>query len=100
MQEDRLCCSVRTLRVVEKGEELCHSYIPMAQPSAERRKQLYAHYRFGCACSRCSVSERRDSEDEAMSEVLQEEETADPKKSLSAGSLAEARRTPCLLCIP
>lgn len=43
------------LRDVQKGEELCISYINESASYAERQQQLYEHYLFDCTCSKCTA---------------------------------------------
>lgn len=59
---------VRTCENVGCGEELCHSYIELCQPTSSRRKQLHARYGFECSCERCQRGLREGGEDldEAM----------------------------------
>lgn len=45
---------VRTLRAVEAGEELTHSYVELCAPTARRRESLQSTYGFECACRRCA----------------------------------------------
>ena len=44
---------VRTMRAVAAGDELCHSYVELCQPTAARRAALSARYGFVCDCARC-----------------------------------------------
>ncbi|KAL1529541.1 hypothetical protein AB1Y20_000486 [Prymnesium parvum] len=44
---------VRTCTDVLRGDELCHSYIELCQPTALRREELRSRYGFECACARC-----------------------------------------------
>ncbi len=44
---------VRTLREVAAGEELCHSYVELCQPTAVRQRVLAKGYGFTCNCTRC-----------------------------------------------
>ena len=46
---------VTALRDIEKGEELCISYIDEDAPFEERQQQLSEHYLFTCCCSKCVV---------------------------------------------
>lgn len=48
-----LILQVRTLREVEAGEELCHSYVELCQPTSKRRLALRDRYGFHCDCPRC-----------------------------------------------
>lgn len=43
-----------TTREVQPGEELTIAYIQTMQPRSARQAQLSAHYRFVCACRRCT----------------------------------------------
>ncbi|GMI44503.1 hypothetical protein TrCOL_g4367 [Triparma columacea] len=45
--------TIVVIREVEEGEELCHSYCELAQPTAERRDHLQHTYGFMCRCPRC-----------------------------------------------
>ncbi|GMH66777.1 hypothetical protein TrST_g7484 [Triparma strigata] len=38
---------------VKEGEELCHSYVELCQPTAERKRHLKVSYGFECSCRRC-----------------------------------------------
>ena len=44
---------VRTTRRIDQGEELCHSYADLAQPTRLRQTALSNKYGFVCDCSRC-----------------------------------------------
>lgn len=44
----------RTLRPVAAGEELCHNFIDLAAPTAERQATLEQAYHFTCDCTRCT----------------------------------------------
>ncbi|PRP87127.1 NADPH:quinone reductase-like protein [Planoprotostelium fungivorum] len=48
--------SFRALSDVEKGTELCSSYIDIILPTAERQITLRSRYGFDCHCSRCTNS--------------------------------------------
>jgi SET domain-containing protein len=41
------------LRHIEKGEELCFSYIDETQPFHIRQKELKEKYLFACVCTKC-----------------------------------------------
>lgn len=51
---------VRAIRDVQRGEELCVSYIDSAQPRQERQSALLQMYRFCCSCYKCCVADSRD----------------------------------------
>lgn len=46
-------CQIRSIRNVEKGEELCISYTELMRPHTIRQKELQEQYYFDCACSSC-----------------------------------------------
>ena len=48
--------TVRTLRNVAKGEELCHAYIDVAATRTARLEILQMDYNFVCDCIRCCSS--------------------------------------------
>jgi len=45
---------LRVIHNVSRGEELCFSYIDVAQPRSERRRLLLDKYFFECWCPRCT----------------------------------------------
>eukprot|EP00002_Diphylleia_rotans_P003098 TRINITY_DN12089_c0_g1_i1.p1 TRINITY_DN12089_c0_g1~~TRINITY_DN12089_c0_g1_i1.p1 ORF type:complete len:543 (-),score=82.89 TRINITY_DN12089_c0_g1_i1:143-1771(-) len=45
--------TIRTLRKVSVGEELCHSYLDLAANRAQRQTSLLERYGFVCTCLRC-----------------------------------------------
>lgn len=45
---------MRTIRRVDAGEELCHSYIDLCSPTSLRRNALVETYGFDCDCDHCS----------------------------------------------
>ena len=45
---------VRTCRAIAAGEELCHSYVELCQPTVLRREAIRTRYGFECKCARCS----------------------------------------------
>lgn len=49
--------SVVALRTIEAGEEVLTSYIDIALPRAERKKELNERYKFECDCEGCRGSE-------------------------------------------
>ena len=44
---------IRAIERIEKGEELCYSYINLYQSTTARQSQLYSAYSFNCICERC-----------------------------------------------
>ena len=46
--------SVRAIRDIAAGEELCISYVDLAHATAERQGHLLRQYGFQCACDRCT----------------------------------------------
>ena len=46
--------NVRAIKPVKEGDELTISYVDPTVGRAERRKQLWAKYRFECACPLCA----------------------------------------------
>ena len=44
---------VRAIRRIHAGEEVCISYIGLAQPRSARQRTLAADYHFACGCARC-----------------------------------------------
>ncbi|XP_020111412.1 protein SET DOMAIN GROUP 41 isoform X2 [Ananas comosus] len=47
---------VRSIKPINKGEEVCVTYTDLLQPMAIRRVDLWPKYRFSCCCERCSAS--------------------------------------------
>eukprot|EP00596_Hydrurales_sp_CCMP1899_P005157 CAMPEP_0119050410 /NCGR_PEP_ID=MMETSP1177-20130426/69792_1 /TAXON_ID=2985 /ORGANISM="Ochromonas sp, Strain CCMP1899" /LENGTH=705 /DNA_ID=CAMNT_0007028775 /DNA_START=178 /DNA_END=2298 /DNA_ORIENTATION=- len=47
---------MRAIRDIDKGEELCYSYVNLYQSTETRREQLTKAYSFHCICQRCSTS--------------------------------------------
>lgn len=45
--------TMRALRTISRGEELCYNYVPLYQSTAMRQSQLFAAYSFVCSCRRC-----------------------------------------------
>ena len=46
-------CEIRSIKNIEKGEELCISYTELMRPQSVRGKVLKEQYYFDCTCSRC-----------------------------------------------
>lgn len=70
--------SVEILRDVEKGEEVCISYLDpclMSKNKRARREYLLENYLFNCNCERCT---EEDTEDEEDSDEEEEEPSANP----------------------
>ena len=44
---------MRAIQIIEKGEELCYSYVNLYQSTTARRSQLNSAYSFLCICERC-----------------------------------------------
>ena len=42
-----------SLRNIEGGEEVCHSYVPSIMSSGKRKDELRHNWGFDCTCSRC-----------------------------------------------
>ncbi|CAN0892225.1 Protein SET DOMAIN GROUP 41 [Linum grandiflorum] len=47
---------VRSIRRIEKGEEVTVAYTDLLQPKEVRQSELWLKYRFICSCPRCSSS--------------------------------------------
>ncbi|KAF3445495.1 hypothetical protein FNV43_RR10671 [Rhamnella rubrinervis] len=47
---------VRSIKRIEKGEEVTVAYTDLLQPKAVRQSELWSRYRFICCCRRCSAS--------------------------------------------
>ncbi|CAN1175791.1 Protein SET DOMAIN GROUP 41 [Linum perenne] len=45
---------VRSIRRIEKGEEVTAAYTDLLQPKAVRQSELWLKYRFICHCARCT----------------------------------------------
>lgn len=45
------------IRDIEKGEEICDSYIDITLPSKKRKKELKDQYGFECQCERCQLQD-------------------------------------------
>ncbi|KAJ8476975.1 hypothetical protein OPV22_020702 [Ensete ventricosum] len=63
--ESRLACgfskfgprvTVRSIKPIMKGEEVCITYVDLLQPKVKRQDDLWEKYRFVCCCGRCSAS--------------------------------------------
>jgi hypothetical protein len=94
--------TIRTLRAVKAGEELCHSYIDTASVTSKRREQLASRYYFLCQCARCSTEGsaahpppaalehflERDIDGNQLPEYLLAYATEAPKKPLTQGDEA------------
>jgi SET and MYND domain-containing protein len=50
---------IKTIRSIEKGEELTISYIDVAEPRETRRKTLRERYFFTCQCPLCQDKVRQ-----------------------------------------
>jgi hypothetical protein len=48
--------TVRTIRVVERGEQLTTNYIGLYENVYQRRKQLIIEKSFFCNCRRCTLT--------------------------------------------
>lgn len=48
--------TMRALKHISSGEELCYSYVPLYQSTAMRQAQLASAYSFTCSCLRCSTA--------------------------------------------
>ncbi|KAK9904416.1 hypothetical protein M0R45_000782 [Rubus argutus] len=47
---------VRSIRRINRGEEVTVTYTDLLQPKAIRQSELWSRYRFICSCRRCSAS--------------------------------------------
>ncbi|KAJ3700418.1 hypothetical protein LUZ61_004123 [Rhynchospora tenuis] len=47
---------VRSIKPINKGEEVCITYTDLLQPKGTRHLDLWSKYRFTCQCSRCTES--------------------------------------------
>ncbi|KAL6218209.1 hypothetical protein ACLB2K_011424 [Fragaria x ananassa] len=47
---------VRSIKRINRGEEVTITYTDLLQPKAVRRSELWSRYRFMCSCKRCSAS--------------------------------------------
>lgn len=45
--------TVRAVRNIDAGEELCHSFVDVCTPTSSRRRELKKWYGFDCICLRC-----------------------------------------------
>ncbi|KIW06986.1 uncharacterized protein PV09_02644 [Verruconis gallopava] len=73
--ENLQCLTIHAIRHIDKGEELCDSYVPLCQPSAARKEELRA-YGFECECSVCGSPRaelRKSDEQRAMIRRLGED---------------------------
>jgi len=54
-EENNVVNCIRAQKAIEKGEEICISYVPIGSQLSvtERRRQLNKHWGFDCDCSRC-----------------------------------------------
>ncbi|XP_018682457.2 protein SET DOMAIN GROUP 41 isoform X1 [Musa acuminata AAA Group] len=48
--------TVRSIKPIMKGEEVCVTYVDLLQPKVERQDDLWEKYRFVCCCGRCGAS--------------------------------------------
>lgn len=46
------------IRDIQKGEEICDSYIDITLPTNKRKKELKEQYGFNCHCERCSLQDK------------------------------------------
>ncbi|KAK6115696.1 hypothetical protein DH2020_007965 [Rehmannia glutinosa] len=46
---------VRSIKAVNKGEEVTIAYTNLLQPKEMRRAELWSKYRFSCSCKRCGA---------------------------------------------
>ncbi|XP_040866481.1 protein SET DOMAIN GROUP 41 isoform X3 [Glycine max] len=46
---------VRSIKKINKGEEVTVAYTDLLQPKAMRQSELWSKYRFVCCCKRCSA---------------------------------------------
>ncbi|KAK6115666.1 hypothetical protein DH2020_007935 [Rehmannia glutinosa] len=46
---------VRSIKAVNKGEEVTIAYTDLLQPKEMRRAELWSKYRFSCSCKRCGA---------------------------------------------
>ncbi|XP_073144638.1 protein SET DOMAIN GROUP 41 isoform X2 [Henckelia pumila] len=46
---------VRSIKAIEKGEEVTIAYTDLLQPKVMRQEELWLKYLFNCCCNRCSV---------------------------------------------
>ena len=75
---------VRTLRAVDAGEELTHSYVDLCLSTAQRREILASRYGIGqCECARCA--DGVDVDGRLLDELLHAQ-----APGISAGESAEA----------
>ena len=75
---------MRTLRAVDAGEELTHSYVDLCLSTAQRREILASRYGIGqCECARCAHGV--DVDGRLLEELLQA-----PAPGISAREFAEA----------
>ncbi|KAM5562259.1 protein SET DOMAIN GROUP 41 [Rosa sericea] len=47
---------VRSIKRINRGEEVTITYTDLLQPKAMRQSELWSRYRFMCSCKRCSAS--------------------------------------------
>lgn len=55
-EKDNQMCFM-TVRDIDKGEEICGSYIDITLPTNKRKKHLKEQYGFDCSCKRCSLQD-------------------------------------------
>lgn len=79
---------IRTIKKVNKGEELFHSYTDICQPTSVRREHLKMTYGFLCKCDRCELIGKWKSIEE---ELTKEEGYTNQDKEKVADLLAKAQ---------
>lgn len=62
---------MRAIANIDKGDELCYSYVNLYQSTAARREQLQNAYSFHCSCERCSSESSHQEEQHSLSISLQ-----------------------------
>uniref|UniRef100_A0A7S3D0Q7 Uncharacterized protein n=1 Tax=Palpitomonas bilix TaxID=652834 RepID=A0A7S3D0Q7_9EUKA len=78
---------IRCVRDVEKGEELCHSYIDVAGTTQQRREKLSRQFFFLCMCPLCQEKGDRDP---LLTSTSAQDEAARAELQTSAALLHQA----------
>jgi len=67
---------LRTMYVIEAGQEICINYLPMAEEACDvrdvRREYLRKFYGFHCVCRACTLEDKELAEEENLRESIKE----------------------------
>jgi SET domain len=74
---------MRAIANIDKGDELCYSYVNLYQSTVARREQLQCAYSFHCSCERCSAESSQEQEELSLTTSLQ------PSTSKTLGFLSD-----------